>query len=215
MRACFTLTLMGVMAAGAVGAQTSDTAIASEGVTGTNIQAQAGEDGVILVPSPILTLDWERLYDSSLWGARVKTDMEAASTQLKAENTRISEGLVAEEKSLTERRSTMTPEAFRAEADAFDARVTDIRDAQEAKAHALSRRLDEERQAFISAAFPLLDEVLQARRAVAILDRRVIIRGAKDIDVTADLGARVDAALGDGRKPAPETPSTQAPGTDN
>lgn len=165
----------------------------------------------IVVPSPVLTLDWERLYEGSLWGKRVAGDLAKASAELGAENTRIADSLVAEERALTERRPAMSPEAFRAEADAFDARVTEIRAAQEDKARALGRRAEEERQAFIQAAIPLLDGVLEARGAVAVLDSRAIIRGRALIDVTADLGARVDATLGAGGVQTPPTVSDPAP----
>lgn len=168
-----------------------------------------GDDNRILVPSPILTLDWERLYEGSLWGQRVDADIAAASASLSAENARIAEELVAEEKALTDRRGGMEPAAFRAEADAFDQRVIGIRAAQDAKVRELSRRVDEERQTFIEAVFPLLDAVLEARGAVAILDQRAIIRGAAAIDVTRDIGQRADALLGAG--PArPDTPKAPA-----
>jgi len=209
--------LAGITAAGAVCAQDATTAPEAPATpaqaTAADPVAKPGDDNVILVPSPILTLDWERLYDRSLWGARVTAEASAASARLATENSRIAEGLVAEEKSLTERRANMTPEDFRAEADAFDRRVVGIRAAQEAKARDLARRRDDERQAFIEAAFPLLDDVLRARGAVAILDRRVIIRGAKEIDVTEDLGSRVDTALGDGSQSVPNAPDDSAPKT--
>lgn len=207
--------LAGITAAGSVCAQDATTAPEAPATpaqaTAADLVAQPGDDNVILVPSPILTLDWERLYDRSLWGARVTAEASAASSSLATENARIAEGLVAEEKSLTERRASMTPEDFRTEADAFDRRVVGIRAAQEAKARDLARRRDDERQAFIEAAFPLLDDVLRARGAVAILDRRVIIRGAKEIDVTEDLGSRVDAALGDGSQVLPKVRDDNAP----
>jgi len=178
--------------------------------------AQATPDPAerILVPSPVLTLDWERLYEGSLWGQRVRDDLETASAELAAENTRIADSLVAEERALTDRRPAMPPEAFRAEADAFDVRVTGIRAAQEEKARALGRRAEEERQAFIAAAVPLLDGVLEARGAVAVLDARAIIRGLALIDVTAELGARVDATLGaGGTQAASDAPADAAPDT--
>lgn len=152
----------------------------------------------VIVPSPVLTLDWDRLYEGSLWGKRVRAEFAAASVELQAENSRIAEQLTTEERSLTERRATLDAEVFRREADAFDARVTEIRNAQEEKARAIGRKLEEERQAFIQAAIPQIDAVLQARGAVVMLDARAIIRGLAAIDVTADLAARVDAVIGAG-----------------
>ncbi|MFP1646407.1 OmpH family outer membrane protein [Pontitalea aquivivens] len=166
----------------------------------------------VIVPSPVLTLDWDRLYEGSLWGRRVRAEFAAASAALQAENTRITEQLTEEERSLTERRATLDAEIFRREADAFDARVTEIRAAQEEKARAIGRKLEEERQAFVQAAIPQIDAVLQARGAVVMLDARAIIRGLAAIDVTGDLAARVDAVIGPGGEPAAGTEPPAANG---
>lgn len=160
-------------------------------------------------PLPVLTLDFEKLFESTRWGKRIRTDLAAASQALTTENNRIADDLVAEEKDLTERRATLAPEEFRKEADAFDQRATGIRNAQKAKAQALSTQFDADRQAFFNAAAPLLDEVLAARGAVVVLDRRAIIRGLNQADITDDLVALMDARLGEGLPsvsvPAPET----------
>ena len=147
----------------------------------------------------ILTLDWEVLYDSSAWGKRVSAELSQASKDLNTENNRIADDLVIEERQLTERRAAMTPEDFRAEAAAFDKRATGIRAAQKAKAQALQAQLEQERQAFVQAALPVLDELLLARGAAVVLDRRVIIRGLSNIDVTNDLILLVDERLGSGK----------------
>ena len=147
----------------------------------------------------ILTLDWEVLYDSSAWGKRVSAELSQASKDLNTENNRIADDLVIEERQLTERRATMTPEDFRAEAAAFDKRATGIRAAQKAKAQALQALLEQERQAFVQAALPVLDELLVQRGAAVVLDRRVIIRGLSNIDVTNDLILLVDERLGSGK----------------
>ncbi len=167
---------------------------------------------VIEVPSPILTLDWEELYTQSAWGRRVSAELEVASSALNRENSRIADGLVEEERSLTERRAKMAPEAFRTEADAFDQRVIGIRRAQETKARSLTAQADSERSRFITAAIELLDGMIEARGAVVVIDRRAIIRGAGAVDVTEDMVARADAALGDGQSTLPEanTPAATA-----
>ena len=174
-------------------------------------QGQASEQQIIEVPSPILTLDWEELYAQSSWGMRVAAELDAASTALNRENTRIADGLVEEERSLTERRATMKPDAFRTEADAFDQRVIGIRRAQETKARSLAAQAEAERNRFISAAIGLLDGMIEARGAVVVIDRRAIIRGAGAVDVTAEMVTRVDATLGDGASAqAPAVPDAAA-----
>ena len=147
----------------------------------------------------ILTLDWEVLYDNSAWGQRVSAELLQASQDLNTENNRIADDLVIEERQLTERRAPMTPEDFKAEAAAFDKRATGIRAAQKAKAQALQAQLEQERQAFVQAALPVLDELLVQRGAAVVLDRRVIIRGLSNIDVTNDLILLVDERLGSGK----------------
>jgi Skp family chaperone for outer membrane proteins len=158
----------------------------------------AGTPPSITVPSPILTLDQDRLYNNSAWGKRARAETEAATAALAAENRRIESELTAEERALTDRRPSMTPEVFRAAADEFDARVVDIRASQDKKAVDLTRRRDAERQAFYSAAFPVLGEVLRTRGAVAILDNRAIFLSLDAIDVTDDLVALVDNRIGAG-----------------
>lgn len=165
--------------------------------------------------SPVLTLDWERLYENSLWGKRVNDEIENASAALRTENNRIAGQLEAEERDLTERRSKMAPADFQAAANAFDKRATEIRAAQKAKADAIQRQLNDERQTFVRTVMPLLDEVLQTRGATVVLDSRVIIRGLAEADVTDELGKRVDKEIGDGagRVPAEVPAPSSDPGT--
>ncbi|MFN0116011.1 MAG: OmpH family outer membrane protein [Paracoccaceae bacterium] len=155
--------------------------------------------------SPVLTLDPERLFAGSAWGQRAKADIEKASVALAAENRAIEADLTAEEKALTEKRKSMTPEAFRAEADAFDARVVTIRQTQDAKTRRLARLSDFERQNFFGAAIPVMGQAMQDRGAVAILDARAIFLSANAIDVTDEMIARIDASVGAGRPPDPAT----------
>ena len=156
--------------------------------------AAMGQEG----QSPILTLDQERLFQETLWGKRAAARIEAASAELSAENRQIEAELTAEEKALTEQRATMEPEAFRAAADAFDEKVTDIRQRQDAKVRAIGQMQDAERQAFFTAAFPVIEEAVRSRGAVAVLDSRAIFLAADAIDITDALISQIDAALGEG-----------------
>ena len=158
--------------------------------------AQAQE--AVPLTSPILTIDQDRLYTESLWGRRAEAEIKAAMTVLQTENNRIEAALTAEEMSLTDRRAAMKPDDFRKLADEFDARVTGIRQAQDAKAHDIAAGRDKARQAFLSAALPVMAQLLQARGAVAILDNRAVFVSAKSIDATDDLLKRLDGVLGAG-----------------
>jgi Skp family chaperone for outer membrane proteins len=168
-----------------------------------------GAVGRIEVPSPILTIDQDRVYAASRFGQRVTRELEARAAELAAENRRIETDLAAEELALTEVRPTLSAEDFRARADAFDARVVAIREAQDGKARALGSLRDAAREAFWNDSLPVLGRILADRGAVAILDRRVVFVAANAIDITEDVVAALDAALGDG----PGLDALPAPGT--
>ena len=137
--------------------------------------------------------------------------IENASAALAAENRQIEAALSAEERSLTERRAKLTPEQFRAEADAFDEKVVGIRNAQDAKSRSIGQQRDGERQKFFAAAFPFIGQVLRQRGAVAILDSRAVFLSADAIDVTDELIARLDDGLGAGPAATDAPPPADAP----
>ncbi len=154
-------------------------------------------------PSPILTLDQERLFEDSAFGQRVRDEVEEAARALAAENRRLEEELSDEELALTERRAELAPEEFRELADAFDARVAEIRATQESKNRALSEFQEAETQRFFSLIAPILTAMVRERGAVALLDRRAIFIAADRIDVTDAAIARADAEIGTGADTAP------------
>lgn len=169
------------------------------------VAGPAGAQGLSLgeADAPILTIDQDRLYLGSAWGRRVASETEAGVQALSAENRALEAQLSAEEQALTDRRASLTPEAFRAEADAFDARAVQIRRDQDAKERDLLRNRDAERQRFFAAALPVMGQAMQERGALAILDRRSVFLAREALDITDDFIARIDAAIGDGS----ETPA--------
>lgn len=168
------------------------------GLAGAIFAVTAQAQQAVPSASPILTIDQERLYIESLWGKRAEADIKAAMAVLQTENNKIEAELTAEEMSLTDRRATMKPEEFRKLADDFDVRVTGIRQAQDSKARGIAAERDKARQAFLSAALPVMAQLLKARGAVAILDNRAVFVSAKSIDATDDLLQRLDGVLGAG-----------------
>ena len=148
--------------------------------------------------SPILTLDQDRLFSETLWGKRAAERIETASAELAAENRRIEAELIAEERALTDKRAEMSSEDFRAAAEAFDARVTEIRQTQDAKTREIGQMREAERQRFYAEALPVMSEVLRDRGAVAVLDNRAIFLAADVIDVTDEMIQRIDVAIGAG-----------------
>lgn len=157
--------------------------------------------------SPILTIDQERLYADSAWGKRAAAYLSEESVRLSAENRELEARLVAEEKELTDARPTMDPDAFRKAADAFDARVVEVRRRQDGKGRAIARISDAERQRFYAAVLPVLGEVLRRRGAVVVLDSRAIFVSVDAIDVTDEMIEAIDTTVGAGENapdPAPE-----------
>lgn len=150
------------------------------------------------VRSPVLTVDLERLFAESAFGERVSADLLRETEALAAENREIEARLTAEERDLTDRRPFMEPEAFRAEAEAFDERVQAIRREQDAKERALQTRLAEGRDAFFDAATPVLGRMMLESGAAVLLDRRNVFLGIGLVDVTDEAITRIDSELGDG-----------------
>ena len=148
--------------------------------------------------SPILTVDQDRLFAETRIGSEALTEFEAGAAALAAENARIEAELVAQERDLTERRPTMDPAAFRAEADAFDARVQSIRAEQDEKARILTETRDAARQSFFAEVGDVLSEIVRERGALLVLDRRDVVLSADQIDITAEAVRRLnEGAAGD------------------
>jgi Skp family chaperone for outer membrane proteins len=148
--------------------------------------------------SPFLFVDQEALFANSAYGQRVTADIETESRLLAEENRRLEAELSAEERDLTERRPTLDPEEFRQLADDFDARVTQIRTEQDAKARALSERGDMERRRFLSAAVPILGQIMRDAGAGAVFDQRSVFLSDDRLDITDRAIEAINTTIGDG-----------------
>lgn len=151
----------------------------------------------VTVPSPIVTLDQERFFKDSAYGKAALARAEAEAAALSAENRKLEAALEAEERELTTRRATLKPEEFAPLSSAFDAKVEEIRAAQDAKSRAITRHLEETRQRYFESAVPVLAELLRDTGAVAILADNAIILSLSALDVTDEAVARMDRALPD------------------
>ncbi len=150
------------------------------------------------VRSPVLVIDSDMLYRDSAYGRRVLASVEAERVALAAENREIEADLTAEERDLTERRASLDPETFRDLADAFDEKVRAIRREQDAKARALSLRLEDSRGEFLTTAAPVLEAMMREAGAAVVLERRSVFLSLNLVDITRDAVVRIDAELGDG-----------------
>ena len=150
------------------------------------------------VRSPILTIDSERLYRDSAFGQRVLNEIEARTSDLAEDNRRIEAELEGEERALTDQRPDMAPDAFRALADAFDARVEAIRRDRDARSRAIADLLEENRDRCLVSAAPVLEEIMRDTGAAVILEQRSVFVSANAIDITDLAISRLDETLGDG-----------------
>ena len=137
-----------------------------------------------VVQSPILTIDSDRVFNESAFGLRVADDVETQSAEISAENRLIEADLKAEERKLTDQRSKLSPDAFSGLADAFDEKVQKTRAAQAAKGRALNELVEKERQVFLAAAGPVLEQMMREAGAAVILERRSVFVSANAIDIT-------------------------------
>ncbi len=166
-------------------------------------------------PSSLLTIDPEALYRASAWFRRVEGSVGAEIRAVAAENDRLAAELADEERALTERRAELPPEEFRRMAADFDQRVVHTRRAQDEKARRLNALAEAERAAFFRAAIPVFADVMQARKAVAVLDRQSVFISADAIDVTEVMAQQIDRTLGEGTPQVlPETAAPAGGATD-
>ncbi|MEM1079473.1 MAG: OmpH family outer membrane protein [Pseudomonadota bacterium] len=169
--------------------------------------------------SSILVLDQDRLFAESTFGVQFNRALEEASRRLAQENRQIETDLIEQERALTEARPTMTPDAFREAADAFDAQVSRFREEQDAKSQQLSTLSDRERQRFLELVLPVLGGLLSDYGAYVFLDQRQVFLSDDRINVTDEAIARVNAALAEmeaqsGAALPPAALETDLPGLD-
>ena len=153
--------------------------------------------------APILTVDQDLLFGASDWGRRTQRMLEEEGSRIEVENERLASQLSAEEATLTEQRGTLDPAEFRKLAEAFDIRATEVRRQRAQIVQDLNTWAEADRSAFYRAALPLMGEMMQERKAVAVLDRRTVFVSVDAIDMTQALVARLNAELGDGAGTVP------------
>ena len=150
------------------------------------------------VTPQILVFDMNRIFFETLYGRRIAEDLNQSALALQTENEEIVATLTEEERSLTLRRPTMTPEDFRAEADAFDEKVQEVRRVRDAKNVELQTTNAEQRAAFEDRVQGVIANVMIERGAVIVLEQRNVVMSVRAANITDDVIARVDAELGDG-----------------
>lgn len=172
--------------------------------------AQTQEQRLVL-PSPIMVVDFERVFGETLYGQRIALELTAERERVQAENDRLAQELLAEESALTEARATMEPEAFRTAAEAFNERAQQIRASREEEQTRLVNMRDTERAQFVDRIQPLIAQMMLERGAVVTMDRRSVIHAIGSANATEDVIARIDRDLGDGQRTPDERPAQRPP----
>lgn len=155
--------------------------------------APAQEFPTAVGDQPVLVIDTGRLFAESAYAKRLNDEIEAVALQIRDENQQIVAELVAEEQSLTELRPTMSPEDFRAAADAFDQKAQDIRAERDAKETELENARRDVRVRFLSEVRSVVGQLMVERGGGIVLDSRSTYVFVTAIDITEEAIARVDA----------------------
>jgi len=174
---------------------------------GTFAGAQEQPEQTVVLPSPIMVVDFDRIIGESLYGKRIAVELNAERARVQAENDQIVAELEAEEEALTNARATMEPEAFRAAAEAFGERAQSVRASRDAEQTRLVQQRDARRARFLERIQPILTAMMVERGAVVAMDRRAVIRVIGSANATQDAIAAIDATLGDGVQEPSERPT--------
>ena len=146
----------------------------------------------------VLIIDSDRLFFETEYGRRIASDLADRTAELQAENDAIVAELTEEERSLTQRRATMDPEAFREEAAAFDTKVQEVRRARDAKNGELAAEAAQARAAFEERVQAIVANLMLERGATMVMEQRNVILSVRAANITDDAIARIDETLGDG-----------------
>jgi Skp family chaperone for outer membrane proteins len=153
---------------------------------------------IVVLQSAILVIDLDRFFTNSLFGRRIQAEFQAARTELLTENSEKFAELTAEEQELTELRPSLSREEFSKLANEFDAKAQTIRAEQTTKGNELQARPGQARQQFLSIAQDVLIEIMNERRALAVLSQDAVLIPADSINITEEAIARIDSLIGDG-----------------
>lgn len=168
---------------------------------------QQPSDQTVVIPSPIMVVDFERIFGETQYGRRIAEEISAERERVQAENDRIAEELLAEESALTQARSTMDAEAFRLAAAAFDERAQSVRASREAEQTRLVELRDNARAQFVERIQPLISAMMLQRGAVVTMDRRAVIQAIGGANATDAAIEMIDNRLGDGQLMPNERPT--------
>lgn len=178
-------------------------------LSGPGVTLAQQADGAV---SQIVTIDRQSLFSDTKYGRRVVETVETERVRLAGETRKVEEALVKEERELTEKRDTLSPDEFRQLAKAFDEKVQALRSEGTEREQEFVRTLEREQAAFFDRIGPILGQLVRELGAVVILDRRAILLTTRNIDITKLAVERIDQVLGDGSDLTEGAPATAGEG---
>lgn len=153
-----------------------------------------------VVQSDLLVLDTDRLFSETQFGKMMTTEYQAAREKLSTQNRQIEAELEAEEKLLTEMRAEISPDEFKAMADAFDIKVQELRRTSDKQVRDLERNRDLAPVAFMRAVEPILVELMAETGGTVVLDKRSVLLRRDIVDITDMAITRIDQKIGNGNQ---------------
>jgi Skp family chaperone for outer membrane proteins len=154
---------------------------------------------------PVVIVYQDQLLERSRAGQALRRREEAETARLVGERQKIEAEFEAEEKRLAELRPTLPREEFAKLAADFDARVREARAAQDQKAIAAQRAVEQNRQRFLESLRPVLVQIMQRYGASVLMDGRQVLLSDPSLDVTGEVIQRMDE-LFDAAPPPEEVP---------
>ncbi len=177
----------------------------------------ATAQGVGVVQSDVLVINPDRLFAETQLGETMNEELQAKRDALIAHNRKLEAELEAEEKALSELRAETSPEEFRDLADAFDAKVRNIRQDSDRRARDLDRIRSQAPVTFMRLVEPVLVDIMRDADAAVIMDSRSVLLRAEVVDITDVAVSRIDEEIGSelpgsmgGGTPASDGPDDQS-----
>ena len=166
-----------------------------------------GQEGA--APASVLTVDLEKIARESDYGQRVNGLYQAEILTLQSQAKQVEAELIAEEQDLVARRDIVSPEEFKELSQAFDRKVVAIREDQNSKQSELQAKQRDDQRNLLRLIAPILYEIVSARGASVLIDRRNIVLDLSSVDITDEAIAKMNETLGDGSTPTEATQDDQ------
>ncbi len=142
----------------------------------------------------ILVLDQASLLTQSNLGRAILALEQSEQAEILENGHLVTLELEAEERELTKIRASLAIEDFQVLADAFNDKVEATRASQTEVVEVQKSRVEARRRAFFQFIGPQLAELIQKYSAAAIIDRRTVLLFDKNLDITLETIAVLDAA---------------------